>query len=107
MPPIPENFTAFSAAMTVQFSWSTTLPLRLSADYNLTCLSLVAGVDPVITTYVNAGTYTLGGFRPATEYSCSVFASNDDGKSPPTYVNVTTVEESEFCISSLEREFRH
>ena len=108
VPPVPENFTAVSAAMTIQFSWSSALPPRFTAEYTLTCLSLVVGVDPVTMTYAEAGTYNLEGFRPATDYRCSVFASNDDGKSPLSYINVTTVDESEFCMITLEkRDFRY
>ena len=58
-------------------------------------MSLVEGVDTLIMTYTEAGRYTLGGFRPATAYNCSVFATNVIGNSALSIVNVTTVDESE------------
>ena len=48
----------------------------------------------MIMTYNDAGSHTLGGLRPATEYSCSVSASNSAGRGPSVSVNVTTLDES-------------
>ena len=57
--------------------------------------AIVAGVDTVTMTYAEAGNYSLGGFRPSTEYNCSVFASNIAGDGPPTSIGVITMNESE------------
>lgn len=45
-------------------------------------------------TYNDAGSHILGGLRPATEYSCCVFAYNGAGRGPSVSVNVTTLDES-------------
>ena len=93
----PENFTALSTnSREIQFSW--TLPSHVGADptrininYNLTCRPNTFGVTSVAMTYSEAGSHTLGGFRPATEYNCSVFAFTGTRSGPFTSVNVTTV----------------
>ena len=65
-------------------------------NYTLTCTAKVLGDNPVIMmTYVEAGSYTLGGFRPSTQYICSVFASNMVGSGPSASINATTLDECE------------
>ena len=51
------------------------------------------GIDDVMKTFAEAGSYTLGGFRPATVYNCSVFGSNSAGDSPFSTVSVKTQDE--------------
>ena len=68
-------------------------------NYHLTCVSLEEGVDPVITTYNETESYTVEGFRPATQYNCSVFAANDIGNSPVYYTNVITQDDSEVATT--------
>ena len=94
----PHNFTAIPDATTVLFSWYTPLYPRAVANYTLTCVSLVEMTDPLTMTYTEAGSYTLGGFRPATTYNCSIFATNVIGNSALSTVNMTTVDESELFI---------
>ena len=97
----PEGFSTESAAMSIQFSWSPPSLLNsttIISSYTLTCRSEVAGVNTVMNVYPNAEIYTLGGFRPATEYNCSVFASNSAGDGPPASTSVTTMDDSELAI---------
>ena len=75
----------------VQFSWDP--PSEFITNYTLTCTTKVQGGNPVIMTYNEAGSYTLGGFQPATEYNCSVFGSNSAGHGPSVSIIVTTLDE--------------
>ena len=95
----PENFTALPTnSREIQFSW--TLQSHFGADstsmnisYNLTCRPNVFGVTSVVMTYSEAGSHTLGGFRPATEYNCNIFAFSGNRSGPSTSVNVTTIDD--------------
>ena len=86
---------ALPTSRKVQLSWS---PPSTESDfinnYTLTCTTKAQGGNPVIMTYDEAGSHTLGGFRPATEYNCSVSASNSAGRGPSVSINVTTLDES-------------
>ena len=100
----PENISAVSTSMRIQFSWSPPPLLKTSTiitSYTLTCRSRVAGVDSVAVTYAEAGTYNPGGFRPATGYNCSIFASNSAGDGPTTDISVITMDESEVLACSI------
>ena len=102
VPSSPQYFSVSSHNMkTVLFSWTTPLHPRLLTNYTLVCVPLLAqGVAPLMMTYSEAGSYTLGGFRPATAYSCSIVATNSIGNSAPSAVNVITVDECEFICCS-------
>ena len=96
----PENFYVVSTSRRVsQFSWSPPSLLNSTtviAGYTLTCTSRVAGVSTVTMNYTEIReSYSLGGFRPATEYNCSVFASNSAGDGPPASTSVTTMDDGE------------
>lgn len=88
------------ASMTVQFSWSPPYQLNgtvtVVSNYTLICTSRVVQVDSVRASYVKAGSYTLGGFRPSTEYNCSIYASNPVGRGPSASINVMTMDESKY-----------
>ena len=96
----PGDFIAVPASMTVQFNWSPPHQLNgtvtVVSSYILTCTSRIT--ISVRATYVDAGSHTLGGFRPATEYSCSVFASNAVGRGPSATTDVVTMDESKHSI---------
>ena len=62
----------------------------MSISYNLTCRPNVFGVTSVVMTYSEAGSHTLGGFRPATKYNCSIFAFSGNRSGPLTSDTVTT-----------------
>ena len=97
-PSSPQYFSAVSDMTTVLFSWATPLHPRVVANYTLTCVPLSEGIDPLIMTYTEAGSYTLGGFRPATVYNCSIVATNSIGSSAPSVINTTTVDQSKLSI---------
>ena len=92
----PMNFAieVLPTSRKVQFSWD---PLSTESEfitnYTLNCTTKVQGGNPVIMTYNEAGSYTLGGFQPATEYNCSVSASNSAGHGPSVSITVTTLDE--------------
>ena len=65
----------------------------MNISYNLTCRPNAFGVTSVVMTYSEAGSYTLEGFRPATEYNCSIFAFSGNHSGPLTSVNVTTIDD--------------
>lgn len=94
----PVNFAIedLPTSRRVRFSWAPPpTESDFIANYTLTCTTKVPGVVPVTTTYDKVGSHTLGGFRLATEYSCSVFASNSVGHGPSSVsINVTTSDES-------------
>ena len=95
----PENFAAIATSTKVQFSWS--LPSNIVAEpsnmllgYTLTCKPInVTGVTSMLMTYNEARSHTLGGFRPSTEYNCSLFAYNGVGSGPSASISVTTLDE--------------
>ena len=62
-------------------------------------------MNTVTNVYPDTGMYTLEGFRPATEYNCSVFASNRAGDGPPASTTVTTLDDSELAVSKLKNQF--
>ena len=99
VPSSPQYFSAVSDMTTVLFSWATPLHPRVVANYTLTCVPLLEGVDPLIMTYTEAGSYTFGGFRPVTIYNCSIVATNNIGSSAPSVINITTVDQSELSIA--------
>ena len=93
---IPERFSAEIFFRRVTFSWfppSNLQPTTIIASYILTCTAMEDGVGDVVETFAQAGSYTLGGFRPATMYNCSMFASNSAGDSPLSSISVKTQDE--------------
>ena len=65
-------------------------------SYTVTCRS--SGVATVTMTYSAAGTYTLGGFKPATRYTCDIVAANSAGMGPRESSAVTTSEDGGLCV---------
>ena len=98
-PSSPQYFSAVSDMTTVLFSWAIPLHPIMVINYTLTCVPPSEGVDPLIMTYTEAGGYTLGGFRPATVYNCSIVAINNTDSSAPSVINITTVDQSELSIA--------
>ena len=97
-PSSPQNFRGISDITTVLFSWATPLHPRVVANYALTCVSLSERVDPLIMVYTEVGSYTLGGFRPATMYNCSIVATNNIGSSVPSVISITTIDQGELSF---------
>ena len=78
------------------FSWSPPAPTQhngVITGYFLSCVS-ASDENSVSMQYTAAGTFTLGGFAPATSYNCSIFASNSQGTGPATYMIVATPDDS-------------
>ena len=65
-------------------------------SYTVTCRS--SGVATVTMTYSAAETYTLGGFKPATRYTCDIVAANSAGMGPPESSTITTSEDGGLCV---------
>ena len=87
---------AIPAIRTVHLSWfspSDTEPTAIIQNYHLTCIPQVADLGAIKMTYLVPENFTVAGFRPATEYNCSIVASNSAGYSPPAVVNVMTMDE--------------
>ena len=84
------------------FSWSPLAPtLRNGAitGYSLSCVPDVGGGNTITVQYTAAGTFTLGGFTPATSYNCFISASNSRGSGPAAYIINTTLEAREWrCL---------
>ena len=96
-PPTPFEFTPQRPGVNVEFFWSPPDLLRRNGDitnYTLTCTPVgVTGVSPVTMTYPEAGTYTLGGFKPVTTYNCVLTARNSAGVGPPATTTEATLED--------------
>ena len=88
------------------FSWSPPAPTLCNGvitGYFLTCVPVASGGSTISMQYTAAGTFTLGGFTPATSYNCSISAINILGSGPVAYVVVTTLDDGEchkpvFCV---------
>ena len=84
------------------FSWSLPAPtLRngVITGYSLSCVPEVGtrGRNTISMQYTAAGTFTLGGFTPATSYNCSIAASNIWGNGPVAYRVVSTLADCKHC----------
>ena len=69
--------------------------------YSLSCVPVVGGGNSISMQYTAAGTFTLGGFTPATSYNCSVSASNSQGSGPAAHNVVTTLDDGKchgWCV---------
>ena len=92
----PENFTVLPREQNLTFSWS---PPSLNGrngvitGYFLSCVPEAGGRNSIIMQYTATGTFTLGGFTPATSYNCSISASNSQGSGPATHRVVTTLDD--------------
>ena len=76
-------------------SWSPPAPtLRngVITGYFLSCVPEVGGGYSISMQYTAAGTFTLGGFTPATSYNCSISANNSQGNGPVSSMISTTLE---------------
>ena len=93
----PQSFTVTPRARNMTFSWSppaSNLQHGMITGYFLSCVPANGG-NSISMQYTASGTFTLGGFAPATSYNCSIFASNSQGSGPATYMIVTTQDDGE------------
>ena len=65
-------------------------------SYTVNCSS--SGVATITMVYSVAETYTLGGFKPATSYTCDIVAANSAGMGPRESSTVTTSEDGGLCV---------
>ena len=94
----PQNFTVTPRERKMTFSWSlpaSTLQHGMITGYFLSCVPVNGGSSISMQYTVPAGTFTLGGFTPATSYNCSISASNSQGTGPATYMIVTIPDDGE------------
>ena len=78
------------------FSWSPapTQHNGVITGYFLSCVPASRG-NSISMWYTTTGTFTLGGFAPATSYNCSIFGSNSQGSGPATYIIISTPDDGE------------
>ena len=91
----PGRFIVTPGARNMTFSWSAPAPTLCNgviSGYFLSCVPVTGGENSISMQYTAAGTFTLGGFTPATSYNCSISASNSQGSGPVTYLINTTLE---------------
>ena len=95
----PERFTVTQhRARNITFSWfppALTLRNGVITGYSLSCVPETGVGNTISMQYTAAGTFTLGGFTPATSYNCSISASNSQGSGPAAHVDVTTLDDGE------------
>ena len=83
------------------FFWSPPAPAERNGvitGYFVSCVPEAGGRNTISMQYTTAGTFTLGGFTPATSYNCSIAASNSQGSGPLAYVDVTTLDDGEYVM---------
>ena len=93
---LPQNFTVTPRERNMTFSWfppASNLQHGMITGYFLSCVPANGG-SSISVQYTVSGTFTLGGFTPATSYNCSIFASNSQGSGPATYTIVATQDDS-------------
>ena len=94
----PQYFMVTLGARNMTFSWSPPTPTERNGvitGYSLSCVPEAGGGTTITTItmqYTATGTFTLGGFTPATSYNCSISASNSQGSGPVSYQISTTLE---------------
>ena len=99
---LPQSFTIIQRrARNMTFSWSPPAPtLRngLISGYFRSCVPETGGRNTITMQYTAAGTFTLGGFTPATSYNCFISASNSQGRGPAAYLAIRTLDAREYSF---------
>ena len=97
---LPESFTITQhSTRSVTFSWSPPAPtLRngVITAYFLSCVPEAGRGNSITMQYTTAGTFTQGGFAPATSYNCFISASNSQGRGPAAYLAIRTLDDCEY-----------
>ena len=100
----PRSFTVTQrTARNMTFSWSPPAPTLhngVITNYSVFCVPETGGRNRVSMQNTAAGTFTLGGFTPATSYNCSISASNSRGSGPVSTMISTTLEARKQQVSS-------
>ena len=90
----PVNFSVIAMGpRSLEFSWSPPLAAQRNGVIIGYTLSCQPNSQDLPATFSSAGRYNLPGFTPATQYSCSVYASTSGGNGPRTYRISTTLDE--------------
>ena len=101
---VPQGFISqVIEARNVTFTWL--LPILterngIITSYNLTCVTTAIGREASLTrlyTVTESNLYTLSGFRPATGYTCQVFAINSAGRGPEANATLTTFQDGKWA----------
>ena len=93
---VVEDFrkTAVSAS-SLTLSWShPSIAAHLTTGYNLTCVSLLAGIPVPQSLWLPPTTIsaTVTELRPGVLYNCTIFTITDQGSSPPLTLSLITSE---------------
>ena len=98
-PNTPQSFTVTNGKRNMTFSWFPPVPTLhngVITGYSLSCVPEVGGRNTISKEYTAAGTFTLGGFTPATSYNCSISASNIWGNGPVACRVVSTQDDCKY-----------
>ena len=93
---VVDNLIAIPGVRSVQLSWlppSDTDPNAIVDNYNLICIPQITDFVTIKMSYSRPGIHRVVGFHPATEYNCSIAASNSAGYGPSSVVTVLTMDE--------------
>ena len=94
----PQNFAVIPREHNITFSWSPPSPTGRNGvitGYSLSCVPEAGQGNSISMQYTAAGTFTLGGFTPATSYNCSISASNSQGSGPAACREVVALDDGE------------
>jgi len=90
----PMNFTVIAVSpRSLEFSWRPPIEAQRNGVIVGYTLSCQPNSHDLPATFISAGRYTLPGFAPATQYSCSIYASTSGGNGPLAYGTSTTLDE--------------
>ena len=98
---VVDNLAAIPGTRTIRLSWlppSDNDPNTIIENYNLTCTPRVADLATIKMNYSQPGMHKIVGFHPATEYNCSISASNSAGYGPSAMITVVTVDDCKMPI---------
>ena len=97
---VPQRFgTGSIESRSITFSWDLPIITERNGNitsYNLTCVSTITGREAFLTRVYpvsESNAYTLTGFKPATHYTCRVFAINSAGRGPEVAISRTAFED--------------
>ena len=93
---IPGESGATSRELT--FFWDLPPPTQrngIITSYTISCTPDTETLPLVETTLPGVGGLTVGGFRPFTEYTCAIVATNSQGSGPPATDTTMTNEDGE------------
>ena len=81
----------------IRFTWLPPAPIMrngLITNYTLNCSITATGIGQINRTFLAQDSYILSGFRPGTQYTCQLVATNSAGIGPPAEAMATLPEDS-------------